>query len=305
MLFSVSEDTGDATESVEGEQVTSEVAGTSRSKAPSLDEVNPSPQPCKKSRTYSSRVVGQSSNLLPIEVEQLQENKGGATKSLKVERITSKVAGTSISKPPSFTIVMKDSYVYGYSLVIPTNFVKEYLKEKPKDFLLQVLEGRWTVSYRNGRFCTGWNKFASDNHLNVGDVCVFELIIKSRSYCFKVTIIRLSEETCSPAMREARKFTSENPFFTVNIRADDANDFRPRVPVFFMRKYLKDKHAVTLSFGNKLWPVNLIGTVRSKLSKGWSHFANESKVGARDVCIFELINKADAVFHVRIYRNHS
>nr|KYP75312.1 B3 domain-containing protein REM19 [Cajanus cajan] len=124
------------------------------------------------------------------------EDRGGATKSVKVEQVTSKVVETSRSKAPSFFIVLKASYVNGHSVVIPSKFVKKYLKEKRSDdILLRVLDGRtWTVNFRNGRFCAGWNKFASDNHLKEGDVCAFGLT-KSQGHCFEVTIIRISEET--------------------------------------------------------------------------------------------------------------
>ncbi|XP_040862166.1 B3 domain-containing protein REM19 [Glycine max] len=128
-----------------------------------LDNATPTtsyPPPRKKLRTRSSGVVGQSS-YLP------QENKGGAT-----DR-----GETSGSKAPSFGVRLKPSYVNGFSL---------YLKEKRRDdILLQVSDGSdgrtWLIEFRRDRFYRGWRNFASDNHLETGDICVFELT-KNQEY---------------------------------------------------------------------------------------------------------------------------
>ncbi|KAG4398002.1 hypothetical protein GLYMA_10G258250v4 [Glycine max] len=186
-----------------------------------LDNATPTtsyPPPRKKLRTRSSGVVGQSS-YLP------QENKGGAT-----DR-----GETSGSKAPSFGVRLKPSYVNGFSL---------YLKEKRRDdILLQVSDGSdgrtWLIEFRRDRFYRGWRNFASDNHLETGDICVFELT-KNQGQCFNLKIIRISEETPSSsldpwgipdlksittlpieAMREAKKFTPENP-----IKENQKGDFR-------------------------------------------------------------------------------
>ncbi|RDX79301.1 B3 domain-containing transcription factor VRN1, partial [Mucuna pruriens] len=328
-------------------QVLDEVTSIQKTKLKSTISC-PKPQ---SQKTGSSGVVGQSSNLLQhvqIKGEQSQftnfarssdkevtpshktklksiipgpqpQDMGGATESQKVERLISKAtnrAATSESKGPSFMVVLQPSYAYGYSMIIPTAFAKKYLKEKPRDdILLRNLDGRtWLISFRLGRFRKGWKTFVSDNHLNAGDVCLFELT-KSGGHCFQVSFIRLSQETQSPgdgdpgripdskcisalpikAMQEARKFTSENPFFRVIIKANCNRDFRPRVPVAFVRKHLGEKQIVMLQFLKKSWHVNIIGDVRTKLSKGWTKFAIESKLRQGDVCIFELIDKANAL----------
>lgn len=73
-----------------------------------------------------------------------------------------------------------------------------------------------------------------------------------------------------------------------------------------MKKYLNKKKNVMLQFGNNLWPVKLLHSASygAKLSKGWALFAGESKLVAGDVCVFELINKEDAVFDVHIFKGH-
>ncbi|XP_057445197.1 B3 domain-containing transcription factor VRN1-like [Lotus japonicus] len=109
------------------------------------------------------------------------------------------------------------------------------------------------------------------------------------------------------ALDEANKFTSENPCFKVTIQPDRAgNYYRPHVTLTFMKKYLNKKKNVMLQFGNNLWPVKLLHSASygAKLSKGWALFAGESKLVAGDVCVFELINKEDAVFDVHIFKGH-
>ena len=77
--------------------------------------------------------------------------------------------------------------------------MKKYLKELEgkHDVILRVLDGRtWHVTLKDGKFYKGWKDFASDNRLNVGDVCIFELT-ESQGLCFKVSIIPISQGNLS------------------------------------------------------------------------------------------------------------
>ncbi|MBA0688369.1 hypothetical protein Goari_006162, partial [Gossypium aridum] len=68
---------------------------------------------------------------------------------------------------------------------VPKEFGKRYLK-KSGEMMLRIEDGRtWTVEYerrarnkgRKAEFkSNNWGQFAIDNELEVGDVCVFELI---------------------------------------------------------------------------------------------------------------------------------
>ena len=69
---------------------------------------------------------------------------------------------------------------------IPYKFTKRYLDEKKDQVTLQVSDGRtWIVKFsvnvvssgqHKAKFSHTWKNFARDNNLEVGDVCVFELI---------------------------------------------------------------------------------------------------------------------------------
>ncbi|TYI50027.1 hypothetical protein E1A91_D12G073700v1 [Gossypium mustelinum] len=87
---------------------------------------------------------------------------------------------------PSFSVVIQPSYIGSSSaLHIPVEFVKRYLK-KSGEMVLRVADGRiWIVEYRRTASNKGrkakfgsrsWGQFAKDNQLEVGDVCVFELM---------------------------------------------------------------------------------------------------------------------------------
>ncbi|XP_061336822.1 B3 domain-containing transcription factor VRN1-like isoform X2 [Gastrolobium bilobum] len=287
------------------------------------------PRPCKRLRTGTSGDVERRSTLrkLPQHV-QIKEEMDGTAESLIVEQLTSKrtealkKAKTFRSKTPSFTIVMKPSYLDKHRLHIPFQFAEKYLKKKEGNIHLQGLDGgTWHCDYRLGKINAGWKKFVSDNNLKVGDVCLFELT-KSQGLSFKVQIFRLAEEPHSlpvqgwkttpcpltnGALKEAKKFTSENPIFTFNFSLGN----RPNVPRSFIREHFNEKsQIVKLQFRKKLWPVKFYYrphkvSISGKFSSGWSVFARESKMVDGDVCLFELINREEAVLDVHIFRSHS
>ncbi|KAJ1394935.1 DNA-binding barrel domain superfamily [Sesbania bispinosa] len=108
------------------------------------------------------------------------------------------------------------------------------------------------------------------------------------------------------ALKEASKFTSENPFFIVYVKPDQGHYYRPYVPNAFITKYFnKRKRIVMLQFGKKLWPIKLLYYPHgAKLSGGWSLFARESKLLGGDACLFELINREDYMLDVHIFRDN-
>ncbi|XLU36144.1 hypothetical protein S245_072210, partial [Arachis hypogaea] len=211
--------------------------------------------------------------------KELDEDIGGSTPCPRVERLkqTLNKATTSKSRQnPSFMVIMKPSYAKSYSMNIPSKFTAKYLK-KQATAILEVHDGgrTWAVTYSFGKFSSGWKRFAKDNSLNVGDICVFELTNPKDLY-FKVSITRIEEEelplsqvegdrvNClepakvnyvesksdimikvkketqetslatppgfepnEEALKEAKKFTSENPFFMVIIKPSFLRQRRP------------------------------------------------------------------------------
>ncbi|KAF7113889.1 hypothetical protein RHSIM_RhsimUnG0104300 [Rhododendron simsii] len=101
------------------------------------------------------------------------------------------------SKKPFFTVRLQPSYVScNYSMNVPLEFVKKYLRDNQKSISLRISDGTtWLVRFystgaMNGKRNLGWGPFVRDNNLKVGDICVFELISTGIEPQLDVTIFR-------------------------------------------------------------------------------------------------------------------
>ncbi|MED6175472.1 hypothetical protein PIB30_078703, partial [Stylosanthes scabra] len=111
-------------------------------------------------------------------------------------------------KNPFFVRDMKPSYVTGNLLFIPCLFARKYLKGlkgSGKIWVSDNEEGKkWNINYslcndRKGRrsaITGGWTKFREDNELQVGNVCVFEMMTQKddEPLSFKVHIIKATPQ---------------------------------------------------------------------------------------------------------------
>ncbi|KAM7510949.1 hypothetical protein LguiB_009824 [Lonicera macranthoides] len=98
------------------------------------------------------------------------------------------------SENPFFTCTMQPSYFRCHQL----SFVDRYFSTKNKvvNVTLGVPDGRtWPVKYTSctRKLSKGWRTFASGNHLEVGDVCIFELI-KGFTNFLNVVIFRARKD---------------------------------------------------------------------------------------------------------------
>ncbi|KAM7252553.1 hypothetical protein ACFE04_024436 [Oxalis oulophora] len=106
-----------------------------------------------------------------------------------------------VSNHPFFVVSLPVSSVCGSTrptLNVPSTFPRKYFKNK-KDSVILHSDGRtWPASYYSKISCStailyhGWMKFAEDNHLQIGDVCAFELIDCNKLQ-LRVTIFRVRE----------------------------------------------------------------------------------------------------------------
>ncbi|KAM7251447.1 hypothetical protein ACFE04_023330 [Oxalis oulophora] len=165
---------------------------------------------------------------------------------------------------------------------------------------------------RRCQISSGWRRFVWDNKLQLDDVCMFELI-KSDDLTMKVTIFReiaverntsiikreieedLSEDIqpsplvkieptelvpdnlASPeALKAARSFKSEHPFFHVVITPAYAQGETMELPKdFYKTHFATSLKTVQIQVGKVSWPVRLAsskGRVR-QFSEGWAAFA--------------------------------
>lgn len=100
-------------------------------------------------------------------------------------------------KLPSFKKTMRKAYVRsnGY-LPIPLEFSRTYMKETYYSSKLVALDKVWIIELsRDDKriFLKNWSNFAKENSLELGDVCVFQLI-NANDNTFEVTIFKKNQE---------------------------------------------------------------------------------------------------------------
>ncbi|OWM82223.1 hypothetical protein CDL15_Pgr001797 [Punica granatum] len=101
------------------------------------------------------------------------------------------------SEYPFFHVLMTESYVKSGSVAISKGFiVRNNLEEAPQKVMLRHSDRLWPVSMnyykakaRGGSLCGGWAAFVRQNHIKVGDICIFELV-KKKGVIFNVTVLR-------------------------------------------------------------------------------------------------------------------
>ncbi|KAJ4838355.1 hypothetical protein Tsubulata_019995 [Turnera subulata] len=106
------------------------------------------------------------------------------------------------SELPFFMVAMQPSSLQRFNLHIPGKYSKTYLQNfKGAPVQLQVAGTSWPVKIvKDGSRCScgvsfssGWSEFAKQNHLRVGDVCVFEQMMGDKTLLlFNVSIFRFN-----------------------------------------------------------------------------------------------------------------
>ncbi|XP_004291931.1 PREDICTED: B3 domain-containing protein Os11g0197600-like [Fragaria vesca subsp. vesca] len=106
---------------------------------------------------------------------------------MRLSLVEEKAAQSFTSCFPSFVKIMKKFNISGsYTLKIPYQFSTEHLPNFKTEIVLQNSKGEsWTVNSvpdSKGRvvhtFCGGWMAFVRGNNINIGDICIFELVGK-------------------------------------------------------------------------------------------------------------------------------
>ncbi|PON54050.1 B3 DNA binding domain containing protein [Parasponia andersonii] len=138
------------------------------------------------------------------------------------------------SENPFFKFVIQSSYACnGASLrvPIPLDFAERYLKNEG-DVVLSVPNGRsWFCQFKFRSLRTGkqeaeiyggWKDFAVDNNLEVGDVCIFELL-DGTEISFQVSIVRVADDAhrqSSRATKSAQGATKPKQDVKIEIDGD-------------------------------------------------------------------------------------
>ncbi|KAK8993051.1 hypothetical protein V6N11_049107 [Hibiscus sabdariffa] len=130
---------------------------------------------------------------------------------------------------PVFMVVLRPSSVsYGYQLAIPLDFAREFLTKHKCNLTLCNSDGKtWAVKYYvnagnkklQAQLYGGWQAFVQDNHLSVGDICVFE-VIKLHEILLRVHIYPVVENA-SKAFRSQARENKASPVKTSMVSASD------------------------------------------------------------------------------------
>ncbi|KAF5187982.1 B3 domain-containing transcription factor vrn1 [Thalictrum thalictroides] len=254
---------------------------------------------------------------------------------------SSAVLGKEKDGAPSFTVVLTASYLH--YLLIPASFSnRHHLQGSLKDLTLEVSEGhRWLIRcilYKtNIHLSRGWQKFAKENNLKAGDVCVFEMIEHalwkvhiSQKWTSSPTLLKeedgrhstakkgkgvvvpiLERHLCAKASVTSKQKTGtteasrvlklKHPSFTTVITSSYLRYML--IPASFsIRHHLKGSLknlTLEVSEGHR-W---LIGCILYRganlhLSKGWKKFVKQNNLKAGDVCVFEMIEHALWKVHI-------
>ncbi|KAI3880493.1 hypothetical protein MKX03_023365 [Papaver bracteatum] len=231
------------------------------------------------------------------------------------------------SKVPCFKAIMHASCVKsGGNMHVPSDFAIPYLQHKTTRVTLRVSDGKsWDVGlifterFNKTTLSKGWRKFALDNHLNKGDVCLFELVDKKKfemnvhifqvsktNFKDKAQVIRLDSYTKERALAAAEAFTLNNPFFKAIMRPFNISNGLVNIPCKFATPYLKHKtKLVTLRVSDgKSWDISLASSISSgtTLSNGWKQFVSDNQLNQWDVCVFELVDPKKFEMNVYIFR---
>ncbi|XVF15647.1 hypothetical protein REPUB_Repub09cG0172500 [Reevesia pubescens] len=225
---------------------------------------------------------------------------------------TLQIATAFNSNNPFFLVVIKPSNIsQKYIMCIPSNFARKYFKKKKGggEATLCLLNGKsWLIKYYRTVFdenpkavlTSGWKKFAADNNLIVGDICLFELL-KWSEITLKVAIHRVVDDTncdLSQAPEATSRFDSNVQFFRRVVHPCHLTHGYVDVPFEFVKKHFKpETQYLTLQVSDRFWSVRILvypSYRTAKLRAGWPKFARENSLKVGDVCVFELITSSVA-----------
>ncbi|KAI3851950.1 hypothetical protein MKW98_019949 [Papaver atlanticum] len=246
----------------------------------------------------------------------------------KAFKATLEAAEAFKSDNPSFKLILQATHIKR-DVTVPIAFTSLFLRNITQMVItLSISDGRtWEVGYVSrtynektySKLSKGWCKFLADNHLMEGDVCVFELVdrenIKMNVHIFKQqkafarklnAKIRYFTAEFQAMLEAAKKFTSENPFYKVVMRASYVQTHLVRVPLAFATSHFTNitQMVITLRVSNgRTWEVRYVSrSLKQKvLSHGWHKFVADNDLKEGDVCVFELVDRKNGKMLVHIF----
>ncbi|XP_020423289.1 B3 domain-containing transcription factor VRN1 isoform X2 [Prunus persica] len=168
---------------------------------------------------------------------------GGGTSSNRTGKATALDRANAFrSQNPSFIVSIRPSYINHWSMWLPSKFYKLSPSIKHScEVILQVSNGRtWSVGLSKGRprFRRGWMDVVRDNHLEVGDLCLFVLISSKSTPLFDLVIFRSGEgakctndgEQIVPTKEETDNEDGDSSDDSSNDSSDDSVEIMDKFP---------------------------------------------------------------------------
>ncbi|PRQ56962.1 putative transcription factor B3-Domain family [Rosa chinensis] len=157
----------------------------------------------KKTRYVDEGDTINSSSVMKSAPASLKENRMPSSLELLTKQNDDKkvIQATRMFKPknPFFSIILQPfNFTYCY-LHVPTDFAEKYLSGCSESIKLQGSHGKqWDVRFESTNpslpiICRGCFQFLTDNNLEEGDVCLFELMKSKADVVLKVSILRAAE----------------------------------------------------------------------------------------------------------------
>lgn len=229
------------------------------------------------------------------------------------------------SESACFSITMGPAYVSErFRLTIPPAAANKYFSKERGSTILNCGDGNtWSVNYIKYKtncartltiISRGWKKFVLDNHLAVGDACVFEPT-NGNADELKVAISRKEGDACETISSTGTNKRSnigdlmelKNPFFKVDLSQNFLRKKYINVPAKLIEKCENQSiEKATLKVGSRAWPVKLRPYPAQRiyhLSDGFSAFIHDNDLQVGDTCVFELIDSKSFLLKVSIVRD--
>ncbi|KAB2072775.1 hypothetical protein ERO13_A07G034736v2 [Gossypium hirsutum] len=199
----------------------------------------------------------------------------------------------------------------GFHLSIPLSFFKDYLKGQIncESAVLRSYGRTWSVKIRDRRFEDGWQDFARDHDLHVGDFLVFryggnmvfDVVVFDTSACQRQypLLATQTQQTAKEIGKQHEKRTStsvtlESPHFVSNLTLESMKSFRLNIPRKFARSNDLDRSCETVLVDEqgRSW----MASIRLKdsdgqvyIGRGWRNICIGNSLGLKDCVKLELI----------------
>uniref|UniRef100_A0ACD5X4V1 Uncharacterized protein n=1 Tax=Avena sativa TaxID=4498 RepID=A0ACD5X4V1_AVESA len=145
------------------------------------------------------------------------------------KEVDQKVNSIHPDNPIFVSMMSKCNVTGGFTLSVSKQYVERYVGDKERSICLQRLGRRWEVHFggrpTEKRIIAGWRKFVKDNDVEMGDICIFELLKKCKTCTMEVQIIN-AKDINTPSKIGCDRFQESHKDATKTV---DHSHFQPQL----------------------------------------------------------------------------